>query len=89
MSWKSCWQELQCLPWSISLLPSAVLPTATSAINAGQSQVLRFLEKVSELEPGLNLWHRKSSGHKLFTLLSLLLGDVCFSRKLPLHCFDQ
>lgn len=43
------------------------------------------LEKVSELKARLNLWPRRSSDHKLFPLLSLLLGEVCF-RKFPLHC---
>uniref|UniRef100_A0A8B9U3W1 Phosphatidylinositol glycan anchor biosynthesis class U n=1 Tax=Anas zonorhyncha TaxID=75864 RepID=A0A8B9U3W1_9AVES len=47
------------------------------------------LEEVFELKPGLNLWPRNSSAHKLFTSLSLVLGDICFSWKFPLHCFSQ
>lgn len=54
-------------------LPSSLSCAFHYDLNHHLGAVQQELEKASELKPGLHLWSGKSSDHKLFTLLSLLL----------------
>lgn len=54
-------------------LPSSLSCASHCDLSHRVWAIQQELEKASEL----NLWLRKSSDHKLFTLLSLLLGGGC------------